>query len=1131
MKLKNKKITTYLLLISFIAKTLPYNALANYDSLEQNNKAISLQEYKKSKNNNKNKIIQKDAHLNDDLYEEASRYISHNGYGVASYTYYDPDSIFGTGKENMYVSITKDIKNEGYIAGGYFTLGNTEYTTYLNAYSKNMELTRKEYIQNFQIQEILSNESDGYLVLGNTEDSISYGYHFTTAISYDSSLNKKNQISFVDLGITKANGAIYYDGYYYIVGTFSSNDLCDLTSKGDNDIILLKLDDNLNVINKISMGSTASDESYLISINENKGLRVLGSNGTTLVLYDIDKSLSVTEKVSSISIPSFDEISKVENEYCFSNFRGEITVIDENLNNINTYKIDADFIIEKIIKKNENYYLIGRDYDDFSKYSILKTDNKFNIIKSHTLIKNINFYSETEYYNVMIDDDNIVVVGNSRDTYIHGVQDGIDSTASIIVVYNDDLEVQGETPTLLGYTSGDGSSDNPYIINNLEEFLLFKRQCELRITGDAHFKLNTDIDLIDFDTDNDKSNGNWTPIPMFAGTFDGTRHTISNITVNEPDKDEIGLFATIEFGTIKNLKIKNIDLVGCANVGSVAGYVDLGGDLINITVENGKLSSPGDGSIGGIVGGVYTELDYQYEPTEKKSTIKDCKFNGIISGNSQVGSIIGYSYDADIINCKGSGEIVYIPYNYGWDSDIGGIIGVFTDGKRDTTTIMKNCSFNGTIKAEDADNVGGIAGSISSKNIEECSVNGTIIGNDYVGGAFGEVISPNGEHIQKISVNADIKGNNYVGGFIGKIYSNYSWYIQNNYTVSNIEAVTNGSGFIANLKEAQSDTIKVIQDNYTASTVKSNNSYEPFIKYSTSTDSIDMKNNYYDIDLNNKSVNTQLQDKVIALNTSKMQGKEAKSNMNFDFEKTWRLNENYYPTLIPSNTAPTITPNDKVVDSTITINQYDKFNPLDYVIVEDFEDDEVTTIIKEDIDTAKYGLFSITYVATDDKGLSSELTLSLKINPIQITINKSPVIEAEDIILTVGDKFNPYEGVIATDEEDGIITDSIKITNSTVDINKDGIYSIIYEVTDKNGATVTKTISVTVKEKVLIPNESPSKDNNNATDNNKDDTTATEDEKDNTIVKPQTRDIIFIEITTAFVSLFGLYIINKKKEK
>ena len=82
----------------------------------------------------------------------------------------------------------------------------------------------------------------------------------------------------------------------------------------------------------------------------------------------------------------------------------------------------------------------------------------------------------------------------------------------------------------------------------------------------------------------------------------------------------------------------------------------------------------------------------------------------------------------------------------------------------------------------------------------------------------------------------------------------------------------------------------------------------------------------------------------------------------------------------------------------------------------------------------------------------------------QPVLNTPPVITAKDMTLTVGDSFDPLKDVTASDKEDGTITLTKEhIIANDVDTSKAGTYHVTYKVTDKNGASTEKTITVTVK--------------------------------------------------------------------
>nr|WP_172689685.1 leucine-rich repeat domain-containing protein [Enterococcus faecalis]ARO46178.1 hypothetical protein [Enterococcus faecalis] len=136
------------------------------------------------------------------------------------------------------------------------------------------------------------------------------------------------------------------------------------------------------------------------------------------------------------------------------------------------------------------------------------------------------------------------------------------------------------------------------------------------------------------------------------------------------------------------------------------------------------------------------------------------------------------------------------------------------------------------------------------------------------------------------------------------------------------------------------------------------------------------------------------------------------------------------------NHAPTINATDKV----LTVG--DVFNPLDGVTAHDTEDGDITlteaNIVANNVDMNKAGTYSITYKVTDSKGASSLKTITVVVNPKMEIINHIPVINATDKVLTVGDVFNPLDGV-----------------------------------TDSKGASSVKTVTITVNKKTTLPDSKP----------------------------------------------------------
>ena len=179
------------------------------------------------------------------------------------------------------------------------------------------------------------------------------------------------------------------------------------------------------------------------------------------------------------------------------------------------------------------------------------------------------------------------------------------------------------------------------------------------------------------------------------------------------------------------------------------------------------------------------------------------------------------------------------------------------------------------------------------------------------------------------------------------------------------------------------------------------------------------------------------------------------------------------PKMEPMNAAPVI----KAEDKTITVG--DTFDPMDGVTATDAEDGNLTAKIevkKNDVDTTTPGKYEVTYKVTDNQGASFTKSITVTVNPKMEVLNAVPTIDAADKTITVGDTFDPKDGVTATDAEDGDLTAKIIVEKNDVDTTKAGKYEVTYKVTDRQGATRTKTITVTVNPKMEVLNEAPTID-------------------------------------------------------
>ena len=97
------------------------------------------------------------------------------------------------------------------------------------------------------------------------------------------------------------------------------------------------------------------------------------------------------------------------------------------------------------------------------------------------------------------------------------------------------------------------------------------------------------------------------------------------------------------------------------------------------------------------------------------------------------------------------------------------------------------------------------------------------------------------------------------------------------------------------------------------------------------------------------------------------------------------------------------------------------------------------------------------YTLSSAPGVSITLSQS-------VVVNQKPTINANDKTIDEQTTFNPKDGITSYDPEDGDITSKIEVTENKVNTNVPGTYQVTYKVSDSKGETVTKTITVTVKE-------------------------------------------------------------------
>ncbi len=205
----------------------------------------------------------------------------------------------------------------------------------------------------------------------------------------------------------------------------------------------------------------------------------------------------------------------------------------------------------------------------------------------------------------------------------------------------------------------------------------------------------------------------WAPF-WYYGTFEGNRHTISNLYVNRPDSDYVGLFSTAgayaEVSEVRNLGLENVDVTGREYVGGLAGRAY---GSVRRVYTTGEVN--GEHYVGGLVGEArslisetYSKADVSGDGWESSNvgglvgylrlgTVKASYATGDVSGMNWVGGLVGHNSSLDdggIIASYATGNLgfggledadpppgrwvdgfssrYYLPYTPTW---VGGLVG------------------------------------------------------------------------------------------------------------------------------------------------------------------------------------------------------------------------------------------------------------------------------------------------------------------------------------------------------------------------------------------------------------------------------------------------------------------------
>jgi filamentous hemagglutinin family protein len=283
----------------------------------------------------------------------------------------------------------------------------------------------------------------------------------------------------------------------------------------------------------------------------------------------------------------------------------------------------------------------------------------------------------------------------------------------------------------------------------------------------------------------------------FSGKIYGLGNTISNLYINRPLEDKVGLLGGLSVSAIvRDLKISSFSYVGNQYVGGIAGDTSSSGvtysQVMNSYADGALVSNQNGRFIGGLVGrnlGLIDNSDAAVSISiNANSTYSDPNF-------ASVGGLAGANSGANgvISNANSSGAITL---GANWNS-VGGLVGNTSSGSK----ILKSSSSVSITLGSTGIDVGGLVGNNNSSSIEQSFSTGNVVvgtSSRYVGGLVGSNWFSNTvlNSYATGSVNAG-SGSHNVGGFAG--INNSGSVISNSYSSGAVAAIggTVMGGFVA----------------------------------------------------------------------------------------------------------------------------------------------------------------------------------------------------------------------------------------------------------------------------------------------------------------------------------------------
>ena len=254
---------------------------------------------------------------------------------------------------------------------------------------------------------------------------------------------------------------------------------------------------------------------------------------------------------------------------------------------------------------------------------------------------------------------------------------------------------------------GSGTEPDPYLIEDLADFYKFaadanywhdyvRLECNIDLTGITY---TTAVIAPDVNNSNSVFDG-----AAFSGVFDGSRHKITALTVDDSSagNDYLGLFG-YNSGQIRDLCLEGASVNGDDYVAGLVGWNEAG---VSNCCSTGDVS--GDDYVGGLIG-------------QNDGALLNSYSSAYVSDGNRLGGLVGWN-NGTVFNCCATG-CVSSTGDY-----VAGLVGVNLLGT------VSNCYSTSDVNGDDY--VAGLVG-WNEANISNCYSTGDVGGDEYVAALLG----------------------------------------------------------------------------------------------------------------------------------------------------------------------------------------------------------------------------------------------------------------------------------------------------------------------------------------------------------------------------------------------------------